>query len=102
MRLSAYPTPATDYQALSAKSSAHYPPIIPHHLRKDYVLGTDFTVSRDFFVDALQFFGGESALFGLLSALVGLLSEPVGRSLATVSVRQIDHSRPAKWQERSR
>jgi len=78
-QLSAYPTPATDYQTLSAKLSACYPPIILHHLRKDYVLGTDFTVSRGFLADALQLFGGESAPFGLLSALVGLLSEPVGR-----------------------
>ena len=82
MRLSAYPTPATDYQALSAKLSACYPQIILHHLRKDHVLGTDFTVSRDFFVDALQLFGGESAPFGLLS-------DPVGRQL-------FDLSRPAK------
>ena len=81
MQLSAYPTPATDYQALSANLPACYPPIILHHLRFGLFFGKDFTVSRGFLADALQLFGGESAPFGLLSALVGLLSEPVGRSL---------------------
>ena len=39
--LSAYPTPATDYQAFSAKLSARYPPIILHHIRNQGLRKSD-------------------------------------------------------------